>query len=312
MHEPSVSHLDRRLAAPMFWLAALFLLLAGVALHLADEDPDAPIPETARIVTAQASRVCVWGLVLLYPLFLVEGVWHWRSGGNNLRQHVWETLFPPLRLGGRDHVRGRHAWLPRIGWTHVDDELRKRVERGASLPMLAVALLVLPLLAAEYFLARQVQQSTGLLLFARAAESLIWTAFAFEFIVMISLAERKWRYARQHWIDLLIICLPLVAFLRMARLGRLLRLGQLGRMQQALRALRLFRIRVTALRVWRALLLLEVADRVVRATPDRKLARLREEASARERELQALRAEIAELESRIAADVPDAVSEPAA
>jgi voltage-gated potassium channel len=178
--------------------------------------------------------------------------------------------------------------------------------------MLAVALLVLPLLAAEYFLSRQVQQSAGLLLFARGAESLIWTAFAFEFIVLISLAERKWRFAREHWIDVLIICLPLVAFLRMARIGRLLRLGQLGRVQQALRALRLFRLRVTALRVWRALLLLEVADRVVRATPERKLARLREEVAARERELQTLRQEVAELETRIADELSDAVSEPAA
>lgn len=312
MQQPAVTRLDQRLAAPMFWLAALFLLLAGVALHLPDAESDVTIPESTRAISAHLTRLCGWGLALLYPLFLAEGVWHWRSGGKYLRQHVWESLIPPLRLGGRDHLDGRHVWLPGVGWSRVDERLLRRVERGASLPMLAVALLVLPLLAAEYFLSRQVQQSAGLLLFARGGESLIWTAFAFEFIVLISLAEKKWRFAREHWIDVLIICLPLVAFLRMARLGRLVRLGQLSRVQQALRALRLFRLRVTALRVWRALLLLEVVDRLVRATPERKLARLREEAAARERELRALREEIAELENRIAADVSEAVSESAA
>ena len=51
----------------------------------------------------------------------------------------------------------------------------------------------------------------------RIGEALIWTAFALEFVIMISVVERKLKYCVQHWIDLLVIVLPLVGFLRTLR-----------------------------------------------------------------------------------------------
>ena len=76
----------------------------------------------------------------------------------------------------------------------------------------------------------------------RIGKALVWTAFALEFVVMISVVDRKLRYCLQHWIDILVIVLPLIGFLRMLRLARLGRLNQLGRFT------RLYRFRGSVLR----------------------------------------------------------------
>jgi voltage-gated potassium channel len=189
--------------------------------------------------------------------------------------------------------------LPRIGWANVDHPLRTRVERGASIPMLVIALMVLPLLAAEHYLEPQIRSSAWLLFVVKASAGLIWMAFTFEFVLMLSLSERKLRYARQHWLDALIVSLPLIDFLPALRLGRLLRLGRISRLQQLARTLRVFRLRGTAMRLWRAILLLEVIDRVIGGSPEKRLAKLRDQLALKEQEIADLRGEIALLESRL-------------
>ena len=81
----------------------------------------------------------------------------------------------------------------------------------------------------------------------RIGEALIWTAFALEFTVMIAVVDRKLKYCWQHWIDILVIVLPLVAFLRSLRLARLARLHQIGKFT------RLYRLRGSVVRAQRAI-----------------------------------------------------------
>jgi voltage-gated potassium channel len=315
MHCSHVTALDERLAATMFWATVLFLTMCAGVLHLRNdvltEPPRAIVTESEQIVAAEHDRdtvevvpeaclltvtarsVCVWGMLLLYPLFPLEAVLHRRAGGRLLRQHLWTCILPPLRLGVRDHCTGQLLWLPRIGWARTDEALLRRVERGAKWPMILTALLVLPLLAFEHFYRPQIQSSPWLSLFVQVSAALIWLAFAFEFVVMISIADRKWRYAREHWIDVLIILIPMFEGLRALRLGRLLR------MQQVLRSLRLLRLRGTLLRAWRAVLLLEVVDRIVRRRPERRLQELRRLLAREERQLAELKQQIAQIEKEL-------------
>jgi len=269
----------------MFVVSLIFLGLLSGVLHL-HESRALPF----------AFLVCGWGLAVLYPLFVLEAYLHWASGGGVSKRNLLYCLVPPLRLGARDHVNGTTMWLPILGWKDVDEELRGRVEKGATLPMIVVALLVLPLLALDFFGAATVERAAGAQLVSQAGAGLVWLAFTFEFIVMISIVKAKVRYCKEHWVDIAVIFLPLVAFLRAARLGRLVRL------QQLTKTARIYRIRGTLLRLWRALLLIGAIDRLLRGSPHRQLAKMRAALALKQQEIEELQGEIRRLEAEIDSD----------
>jgi hypothetical protein len=295
--------LDRRLAAPMFGATIFFLLVTAGALHFGAEK-DTVDNEHIEL----PARWCGFVLTLLYPLYWLEACLHWRAGTARWRPLLSCCLLPPLRLGARDHHDGRSIWLPAIGWGVVDDELRRRVERGAHRPMLMVALFVLPLLAAQHFLNEHVHHSVWLQVAVEVGAGLIWMAFTIEFIVMFSLAPKRWTYARQHWLGLIIICFPLIAFLRLARMSAVLRVMRITRLQQLTKV---FRLRVTLMRLWRAVLLLGLLERVFRS-PKKRLDALRERLTIREHEILELKREIAQLEEQLALAQRPADNVPAA
>jgi hypothetical protein len=198
-------------------------------------------------------------------------------------------------------------WLPPLGWQTVDRELRRKLERIFSIPMIIMALMVLPLLAIEWGWRDQVRSHTGLRLFLDIGNSVIWMAFAIEFLVMISVADKKFRYCTLHWVDLAIILLPVVWLMTtvirqwaelapLARGLRLLRLSQLSRMG------RLYRMQGLALKAWRAFLVLEVIQRLTGRSSEKQLKQLEELLLAKEDEVRELRDEIAEMKKRIAVE----------
>jgi voltage-gated potassium channel len=160
--------------------------------------------------------------------------------------------------------------------------------------MIVIALMVLPVMGIE-----QLWPDTAVE-FIQVATSLIWLAFTFEFLTMIGIVERKVRYCKEHWIDLAVILLPLIAFLRVARLGRLLRLQQLSK------TARVYRIRGLMMRAYRAVLVLELVERLMRGTPEKQLAKLREQLAEKEQEVAALRSQIESLlaETAVVAEEP--------
>ncbi len=297
MHTPTGQNLppgklDRLAAVPMFLASLLQLaMIACVVAHLRFIDTSYGIADWGP-----GPYLLVLGLG--YLLFPLETFLHWLLGSPRWKQGLAYCLLPPLRMGARDFTTGRFMWLPRFGWQEVDDTLRIRVERAMSGPMIAIALLILPVLAAELFWLEKFQPEIHpylhllVIFLVEAGTSLIWVAFTIEFIVMFSLVPRKKRfeYCRTHWVDLAIICLPLLAFLRVLRLGALLRLGQLGRMS------RIYRVRGVAMRAYRGVLMLDMLRRFIKVNPEKRRARLAELIEEKEHELAALRRELAELE----------------
>ena len=89
----------------------------------------------------------------------------------------------------------------------------------------------------------------------RIGEALVWTAFALEFAVMIAVVDRKLKYCVKHWIDMLVIVLPLLAFLRSLQLARLVRLHQIGKFT------RLYRLRGSVVRAQRGAVVASVVER---------------------------------------------------
>src|SRR5690606_34026436 len=107
-------------------------------------------------------KASAWGMVLLYPVFVGELIWHRVQGNKHWKQHIWHCVLPPLRMGGKDHLHGRMIWLPFLGSVTADQNLRSRVERAFGVPMIFIALMVLPLMAVEHFWSDKIATSKSL------------------------------------------------------------------------------------------------------------------------------------------------------
>lgn len=194
----------------------------------------------------------------LWPLVIAESVFHlltrsWRK--SERRFHYFSLLFcvcPSLRLCARSPEMDYRIWLPGMGWRHPNKRLRRRLERRFSLPMFLIALMILPVLLVEYFLKAQVIAHPSLRVAIHISTGIIWFAFAFEFIVLVAVAQKKFEYCKTHWLDIVIILLPLFSFLRTLQV---MRASQISKMA------RVYRLRGTAVRALRALILLEFFQR---------------------------------------------------
>jgi len=234
--------------------------------------------------------------ILLYLPLVAELIAHLAAGSRHVRQNVLYCLIPPLRMAAREHEHGRAVWLPRVGWCRVGPELAERLARAWAAPMILVALAVLPVLAIEYFWEQRLEEHPILLILLHAGACLIWLAFAIELILMVSVVDKKLRYCRENWLDVVIVLAPFVVFLQALRITRLLRLQQAARLAKA------YRTRGVLMRVYRAVLALELVHRLLRVKPERRLRSLESKLEEKSREIEALEAEIHEVQRLIAAE----------
>lgn len=261
----------------MFWLAFLDLLLFAGLIHRAREEE----------VTHLELQVLTIGLVVLWPIFIFE-VWfavlrrdRSMPARSAILRAILVTILPPYRMGTPDTRTGL-VWLPRIGWQKPGKALYKRLDTAFSGPMLLFAFLILPVLIFEYTLSQQVRSSPTLSLSVHIAVSLIWVAFALEFILDSSVAPKPFEHIKKRWLDAAIVTIPLLEFvltkwIDAAPLARLLRLSravapeQLGRMQQ------LYRLRGMATKAWQAFLLLGGMGRIIGPNYEKRLQQIDEE-----------------------------------
>ncbi len=195
-------------------------------------------------------------------------------------------------------MQGR-IWFPLLGWQEVNDVLRERLEKLFSVPMILIALTILPVLLVDVGMKNQVQTRPWLQLLLHVSMALIWFAFATEFIVMVSVAEKKLKYCRQHWLDLAIILLPVISFLRSLRLIRATRVARLAKIQQLSKMGRLYRLRGLAMRALRALMILQLINKIFRIGPEKQLQKLRVLLKEKQAETESLQRQIAALEQQI-------------
>ena len=284
--------LPTRLAAGQFCAALAWLGCLAIVLHLHER------PEDRAIFFA-----AVAGLVCLYPLFWVEWLWRARRQDSWISTLTWCGWLPITRIGLRDPAVEGQVWLPRLGWRTPDEKLLKDVDQALSTPMLLISLAVLPVVIVEYLYAEKLAAEPRLAQVTAFATAIIWWAFTVEFVLMVSLTSKKLAYCKQHWLDIAIILLPIVAFLRALRLGRLLRLQSLGK------TVRMYKLRGVAMRTYRALLLIDAVKRLIQGHPEKRLERLRRQLVDQEAACDQLRGEIRELEARLEAGVPTMTAE---
>lgn len=291
----------------MFTVSIAFLASLAVLLHVGSGVDLLASLATASIDAPEQAGWEVWCVAVIglgYVLVLVETVFWAFAGSQRWKRALPGVFFPVLRLAARDHFDGKSVWLPVRGWVTVDTAVRDRLEKRFSLPMIGVALLVLPLIVFEYFWAEQIAASASLTVATSLSAALIWFAFALEFVLMMSVVEKRMAYCKEHWIDIVVILAPMVAFLRMARISRVLRLKQITK------TARVYRMRGVLMRTYRAILLLELVQRIIWGGPERRLKKLRAVLAEKREEVAELELAVLELEMRMAAtEEPDSESD---
>lgn len=322
----SVSDQFRRQAAewmarPMFCLAMVFLILLAILLLLwgnvplflsMREEMEATAskglshqevmvwisPEEA----AETGKACLLMLAFIWPFFWLELLFQFlirdrsRPFWRVRYQSLLVCLFPPFRMCAHNYDMEGKIWFPSLGWRTVDNELREQLEKAFSVPMVFIALAILPVLLVELGMREQVLTRPWLQFLLHASTGIIWFAFAAEFIVMVSVADNKLRYCKEHWIDLAIILLPFISFLRSLRAVRALRLARMAKVQQLSKMGRIYRLRGLMMRAVRALMILELFSWIFRIGPEKRLRKLRDVLEEKEREVASLREEVARLE----------------
>jgi hypothetical protein len=255
----------------MFSLALAFLILTAAAIRYLRVSEEAPWD-------AAGARAVIAGLIFLWPVFFAEGIL--RIFFTPRRGRTWKSaaatmaagLAPPLRLGAHSRTRPGLIWLPKLGWQKIDFDLNKTLERVFSAPMSLIALMILPVLAVEYFWSDFVESSTILASVLGISIGVIWMAFTIELVLRCSVAEKKLAYLLNHWIDAAVVFLPMLEFLPFLRL---LRATRVLKLQNLARLAKYYRLYGVAEKGWRGLVVVELIRHLFSRSPPDRLARLR-------------------------------------
>ncbi|MFO0849602.1 MAG: hypothetical protein U0871_13755 [Gemmataceae bacterium] len=296
---PAVRPLEARLAPVMTAVAFVYLLAVAGVIHRAGE------PEA----TAAERRLITWVLAGVWPVFVAEGALAFRRRvvpARTAALRVFLVLtFPPFRVGWV-HPAADRIWLPGLGWHPPGRPLLKVLDRLFGWPMVAFALLILPVLLLDQYQAKLIHDTPGLTLALNVSTAVIWLAFALEFVVKVQAAPTAAGYLKERWLDVVIVALPTLEFVLThwvdaAPLARLLRLGRaLSAPQQHLGAMtRVYRVRGLMVKGWQAFLVLEGLARLTGATPEKRLRKLEAQMAVLEEQLAELRAEADGLRKRI-------------
>ena len=279
------------LRACLLFLAALvFLLLIGLCLP--QSDVYGAVSDQVRALTGLP-----WLMGGLWLAIAVDGLLglrhrsQWRS---QWRRLLLVLLVPPARLTVDVAVPEHWIWLPGMGWQLRGPALLEKLERALALPLLLVTAMIVPVMAVELLFREVLRHSPLLGVVLHVATAFIWFSFAFEFTLLVSVAEHKLDYCKQNWINIVIILLPLLAVLRTLRLIRLVRLTRAGKL------LRAYRLRGLLVRAQRLVLVFNLVERLLARNPQKHLERLRQRERQKRRELRQLQARINHLETRLA------------
>ncbi|WP_395738934.1 potassium channel protein - like protein [Prosthecobacter sp.] len=205
-----------------------------------------------------------------------------------LRRLVLTALLPPLRMIVATSKPRGWLWLPGMGWKPVGEETSEQLEEKLALPMVILTLLVLPVLGAELTGGETLENHPRMAFATHLTTCVIWIGFTMEFLWMIAAAPSKMAYCLKNWVNLVIILLPLVAFLRVLNLFRFTRMLRAGRL------LRAYRLRGLWARLWRVVLLFNLLERLQQRDPAKYCASLEKKIEDLEEELAKLRTRLAE------------------
>lgn len=229
-------------------------------------------------------------ILSLWAVIVIEGLLGLFSPidtlGARLRRFLLTTLMPPLRMVTASSKPRGWLWLPGAGWKPAGEDTSEKLEQKLALPMVILTLLVLPVLGAELTGGETLENHPRMALATHLITCVIWIGFTAEFLWMVAAAPNRLAYCLKHWINLVIILLPLVAFLRVLNAFRFVRMFRAGKL------LRAYRLRGLWTRLWRLALLFNLFERLQQRDPAKYCASLEKKIAELEEQLAELRAKL--------------------
>lgn len=238
----------------------------------------------------------LWGVVILeglLGLLVAPDAWPAR-----LKRLLFTSLLPPARMVIATSTPTGWLWVPSAGWMSVGKKTLMALEQKAAVPMATLTLLVLPVLTVELAYGHALDKYAGVALVTHLLTSLIWLGFTVEFLWMVAAAPKRLTYCMQHWINLVIILVPLVAFLRVLNMLRLSRMVRAGRL------LRAYRLRGLSSRMWRLVMLFNLFERLQQRDPAKYCVALEAKIADLEEEMNGLRAKLAAARKKLPSAAP--------
>jgi voltage-gated potassium channel len=160
----------------------------------------------------------------------------------------------------------------------------------------------------DLFFSKKLQDYILLQHVMNIGNAIVWAVFVAEFVIEISIT-RKWRqYLIKHWIELLIILLPMLALARFLRLAQFSFLAKFSFIQKIVvsytakwqKLLNIYRARSTMNRLVRVFILIDVIRRwQQKRNPQKYLQKLHEQLEEKQQELDDIKHKIAETEKLI-------------
>ncbi|MCC5946508.1 MAG: ion transporter [Bernardetiaceae bacterium] len=286
---------ENKMAAPMFYLSIVSLILAGLILMFV----------TSNEVRTHL-QAWVWPfLIISYGLtnlvFVYEYIMLWRLRGRHkipARIMLWrslEVIFPAVRMGARRLSAKDWMWFPIWGWCKVNLSLFNHLKDLFSKPLIIIALCIIPIMIIDLkFKKRIIEYLPDINIYLEIAHATIWIAFTLEFIMMISVSNEKKDYVTRNWIDLVIIVLPPFSFLLDAFSGsailRMLRLNQLARV---------YRVRGLVTKIRQTMILLSAFQRMMYPKPSMHLRSLQKQIEKNRRERVFIEKQVSQAVERI-------------
>lgn len=197
-------------------------------------------------------------------------------------------IFPPIAIGQRNLVEPQKIWLPFYNWSKGNEGLYNHLKKQFSIPMIIIALLIIPVLLIEWQFYEEVESflNMDLSLLLGLIQGFIWFAFAFEFLLLIAITDNKFSYIKKNWIDLLIILLPFVSFVRSLRLVKVAKITQLSRG---------YKLRALLMKAREGFIFASFFSRIMAVKPDFQLKKLMKKLNENQKEREIIEEDLAKL-----------------
>lgn len=286
------SKIETLIAKTMFFLAILFLSIAAVIIqYMQTEAIFAKLPYTLQMIDILLKLWVIFFLErILYIIFCGHITW------KNYVNSALMLIFPPLRLAARRCHHKRFIWF--LGWQPVSKQSYEALEKKFLLPILFISLFMIPFWITEIFFPQRISSHDVLYHLINLGNAIIWGLFVAEFIVMMSIAEKRREYIIKHWLELFIIILPMLAlarFILVARYIQLLERVRWLKFAKVQRILNIYRARSVLHRLLRMLIIIDIIKRFYqRKNPEKYLNMLQEKLQEKEQEVETLKQQIKE------------------